>query len=272
MDKLNLNFGSVVSDMLSKFASALPNIIGALAVFIIGWIIAKFVANILKKILKSVGIDKLADKLNEIEIVEKSNIKIVPSKLLSKIAYYVLLIIFTVAATDVLNMPAVSNLMSDLLNYIPNLISALIFLAIGIFLAEFVKNIVQTATSSLGIPSGRIIASVVFYFIFLNVLISALGQAKINTAFIEDNLTTIIAGVVFAFALGYGLASKSMMANMLASFYSKKKFNVGDKIKINDISGEITEMDNSSITLASNEKKFLIPLSRLMEEDIEFIH
>ncbi|MDX1940483.1 MAG: mechanosensitive ion channel [Saprospiraceae bacterium] len=266
---MEFNVLEIVKEMLLSFAAVVPNFFLALIVFLIGWIISKLISKFVRRLLKTIGADKLAERLNEIEIIHKSNLKIVPSVLLSKILYYILLFIFIFAATDVLGMEAVSKLMGDLLNYLPNLISAFLVLIIGIFFADFIKNIVLTACNSLGIPAAGVIANIVFYFIFLNVAMITLSQAKIDTDFIQDNLSIILAGVVFAFAIGYGFASRDMAANFLSSLYNKDKVKVGDVIGIEGIKGEVIEMDNASFTLKVDDHTIVIPLSKLTSEKIE---
>ncbi len=260
----------LLNDILNDFLGALPNFLGALIIFIIGWIIAKIVAAVVKRILKSIRVDQLAEKLNEMEIVSKTNITIVPSTLLSKILYYILLLTFTIVATEQLNMEVVSQLVKDIINYIPNVIAAIIVLAIGLMIADALKNILQTAMQSMGIPSAKIIASFVFYFIFIITIVTAIKQMGIETDFIQTNLSLIIGGGVLAFAIGYGLASKNMMANFLGSFYSKGKFKVGDVIGMNGIKGRIVDMDSSSLVIISDDnKKIIIPLSKLSSENVE---
>ncbi|MCB0703936.1 MAG: mechanosensitive ion channel [Saprospiraceae bacterium] len=267
----NFKFLDLIFELGKQFASAIPRFFGAFLVLILGWMLAKFVSKLIKKLLTSSGIDKLADKLNEIDFIERSNFKITFSTLLAKVVYYIMLLIFLIAATDLLGMPAVSSLVTDIINYVPNLLSAGIVLIIGILFADFIKNIVQTACQSLGIPSSKLIASFIFYFIFLAVVMSALGQAKINTDFIRSNLTVIIGGGVLAFALGYGFASRDMMANFIASFYSKNKVNIGDVIRIEGMEGEIVDMDNSSLTLKASDRLIIVPLSKLTSENVEIM-
>lgn len=260
----------ILAQLFRDFMNAAPKVLGALIIFIIGWIIAKAIASIVKRILKSLQVDKLAAQLNEIDFVQKTNIKVVPSTILSKIIYYVLLLVFAIVATDQLGMPVVSNLVSDIISYIPNVIAAMIVLGVGLLIGDIVKNIVQTAMQSMGVPSAKIIATFLFYFIFLMTVITAVKQVGINTEFIQTNLSIIIAGGVLAFAIGYGLASKNMMANFLASFYSKGKFQVGDMIGLDGFKGEIIEIDSSSLVLLTEtKKKIIVPLSKLTAENVE---
>ena len=266
-----MDLWQILQDMLAQFASVVPNLIGALAIFIVGLIISRLVAKLLRNLLMRIGVDRLAERINEIELVEKSKIKLVPSVLLSKVLYYFLLFIFIVAATDVLNLAFISLLMRDILNYVPVVISALIMLVIGLFISDFLKNIVRTACESLAIPAASLIANIVFYFVFLNVVMIALSQAKIDTGFIQDNLSIILGGIVLAFAIGYGFASRDIVSNFLASFYNNGKIQIGDTIEIDGVVGEVTAMDNATITLRAEDRLVLFPMRSLTSVKIGII-
>ena len=179
------------------------------------------------------------------------------------------MLVTCIVATEKLGVEAVTNLLTDFIGYLPRLLTALLFFIIGLLIADAIRGVVLTACQSLGIPSAKIIASVVFYFIFLSVTMSALDQAGIQTAFIKSNLMIIIAGAVGAFAFGYGLASKGMMANFLASFYTKNRFIVGDTITIDGVKGQIVEMDNNAVVLKTDASKVVYPLSKLADREIQ---
>ena len=190
----------ILKTLLLKLIAAIPNIIGAIVVAIAGMLIAKAVSRIIEKILGGIGIDKLAQKLNDIDIIEQYNINLKPSRIIGQIFYYVLLLIFLTAATDILGMPALSQLITDFINYVPNLITAMVVLIIGLLLANVLKGVIYSACKSVGIPSPNLIANFIFYFVFLTAIISALSQAKIDTDFVKNNISIILGGGVAAFA------------------------------------------------------------------------
>ncbi len=261
---------SILQGLVSSFVTGLPRFIMAVIILIVGIVISKIIANIIKKTLLAVNIDKLGEKLSEIDFIEKSNIKIKFSTILSRVFYYILVLFFLVAATEALGMPAVSQLVSDLFNLIPSLIVAGIILVLGTIMADVLKNVAQTALESLGIPSARMIASFVFYFLLINIVISAFTQAQINTEFLSQNISIVIGGIVLAFAIGYGLASRSSMSNFLASYYSNGKFDVGDTITLDGVTGRIVEMDKSALTLVTEEsRRIIFPLNQVSNSRIE---
>jgi Conserved TM helix/Mechanosensitive ion channel len=262
----------LLQSILVPMLNAIPGFITAIVVLALGIQAAKAIAKIIQKVLAATPIDKFGEKLNDIELVQKANINVLPSNILSKFIYYILLLIVILVSTSILNMEPVSQLVRDIINYVPNLISALLVFVLGILLADSIKSATLTACKSLGMPSANGVANFVFYFIFLTTSVSALSQAKIDTDFIKSNLTVLLGGAAFAFALGYGWASKDMMSSFLASFYSKDKFELGDKITVEGVVGIIVELDNTSFTLETPTSHVVFPLSKLMTEKVEIHH
>ena len=255
--------------MGQQFINAFPRVFTAIVIVVVGMIIAKIVSKTIRKLMEKVGVDKIGEKLNEIEMIQKSNFDIKLSKLFSRVFYYVLMLFFLVAAADVLSMPAVSQLVTDIFNFVPNLIVALIVLILGLLMSEAVKNLVYTTLKSLAVPSAKIISSFLFYFLLINVLVSALTQAKINIEFLSQNLTVLIGGAVMAFGIGYGLASRDIIANFMASFYSKDKIKLGDIITLDGVEGEIVDIDRASLTIDTEGSRIVIPLSKMTNDKIE---
>jgi hypothetical protein len=250
----------------------LPNVLGALGILVIGWIISRLSSRLIGKALKRIKVDRLMDQLKSIDLIGKGNISFSPSSFLAKLVYYILMLIFTVAAVDTLGMESVSNLITSLLEYLPRMLSAFLVFIVGLFISNFIKNIVSTAATSLGIPSAKLIANFLFYFLFLNVLMIALDQAGVETAFLTSNLTLVLGGVVLAFAFGYGFASRDLMANYLASFYTKDKFRIGDTLNVDGEEGIILEKDNTSIILRKKDgRKVIFPLSMISNRKVEIV-
>lgn len=255
-----------LGEQSALFVASLPKVLGALALVIFGRWISRAISKLVKKMLEKIGVDRLADRLNSIDLLNKSSFDIKPSQIIQKVIYYFLFFIFILVATDVLGMQPVTDMMNRILNYLPSLVSAFMVFIVGLLLADFLKRIVYTTCTSLGLPAAGLIANVVFYFIFLNVAMITLSQAKVETSFIEENLSIILGGVVLAFAIGYGYASRPILANLLSAYYNKDRINIGDGIAIEGVEGEIVEMDNSCFTVQTGEIKTIIPLHKLSTE------
>lgn len=262
-------FSQGIQDLISNLLTAVPYLLYAIMLLFVGWLIARFCSSLVKKLLEGLKVDKLAEKLNNIDMIGNANIKILPSIILSKVVYYFLLFIFLIAATEALQIKAASDMLVNFLNYIPILLSALIIFVIGLFVADAIKKLVYTAASSLAIPAAGLISNLIFYFLFINVLMVTLAQARINTDFIQDNISIVLGGIVLAFAIGYGLASKELAANFISSFYNKEKIKLGNEVSIDGKRGKVVEIGATTFTIATEQSKIIIPLSRLTSESLE---
>lgn len=257
---------NAVLKQLEQLLAIIPNIIAALSILLVGVILAKVFRRIVIRVLEATGIDKLADRFNAIDLVAGSNLSLLPSRFLGGLVYYVVFFVFIIASVEALGMDTISALLSDLINYLPKAFSALIILILGLVLCDLVKKAIQTACDSLGIPAGRLLSNAIFYFLFLNVVLVTMKQAELQTTFMENNISIVLGGVILAFALGYGLASRSMMSNMLASYYNKEKFAPGDEVTINNTTGKVIDLDNTTLTLRVEDGELIVPLHKLSAE------
>lgn len=241
----------------------------AILVLLVGWLVAKLLGKVVYKLLVALKVDNISQSLDKIDFIRNADVNFSVSKIISRLVYYVVLLIIIAVSAEILEITIISEQIESLINYLPKLLSGGLLFIGGLILANLVKEVITASFLSMGIASGSIISNFIFYFLVITVAISAMSQAEINTDFITSNLTIIIAGIVAAFAIGYGLASKNVMSNLLSSIYTKKKFHLGDVIRVRDIKGQIISIDNVSVTLQTESKQVIIPLNRLSDEEVE---
>jgi len=262
----------VFTELLKRFSEAAPKILFALLILLLGWMVASAVRRLIRRVLASLQVDRLADRLNDIDIVQRSGMRIQISAVVAQMVYYVLMLGFVIFATDMLGIPAITEMVRDLINYLPALFSAFVLFLLGLFLADIVRNIVLTACQSMGIPSAKMIATAVFYFLFITIAVSALSQAKISTGFIAANLTVIIGALALAFAIGYGFAARDLVANYVAGHYNRNKVRIGDDVCIDGARGKVVMIDSTSMILQTPERAIIIPLSKMMSGKVEVFY
>lgn len=259
----------VFAELVKRFSEAAPKIFFALLVLLIGWMIASAIRRVLRRVLATLQVDRLAERLNDIDIVQRTGMRIQISSVVSQMLYYVLMLGFIIFATDMLGIPTITDMVRDLINYLPALFSAFVLFLLGLFLADMVRGMVLTTCQSMGIPSAKMIASGVFYFLFVTIAVSALAQAKISTGFIASNLTVAIGALALAFAIGYGFAARDLVSNYLASHYNKNKVRIGDDISIGGVRGKVVMIDSTSLILQTPERAIIVPMSKMTRENVE---
>lgn len=263
---------SFLQNLWYDFVGFLPQLLKGLAFLIIGWLFIKLVLYIIKKALGLTSIDTLPEKLNVDEIFGNSSLKIQPTKIIITSIKWVLIFIFIIVASELLGLKMVSEQLSNLIAYLPKLISALLIFAVGIYLANMIKKTVSGMFSSLELTGGGLVGNIVFYIIAVIVSVTTLNQAGINTDLITNNLSIIFASILAAFTISFGLGSRDIIKRLLFGYYSRKNLQVGDKIKTENFEGTIVSIDNISVVLRTEQKNIIIPIKEIVDNRIEVLN
>ncbi|GAB3985746.1 hypothetical protein GCM10028807_01670 [Spirosoma daeguense] len=256
-------------NLIDQFVDFVPRLLFAFVILGIGFGIARIVSYILLRVLDRVGFDKIGNRLNDIKIIKQLKTEIKLSEIITKVLYYFILLVFIKAATEKLGVAAITETVASLINFIPKLIAAAIMLQVGVLLSDGIRAAVLSVCQSFNISSARLLSTIVFIFFLVITIISALGQAGINTELLESSFNLVIGGVIFAFAIGYGIASRDLMANILSSFYTKNKYKEGQIVQIDDVKGEIIRIDNLSMTIKTDASTTIIPLQNLQTKKVQ---
>lgn len=262
---------SFLQNLWHNFLDFLPQLLKGLAFLIIGWLFIKFVLYIIKKALGLTNIDSLPEKLNVDEIFGNSSVKIQPTKIIITTIKWILIFVFVIVASELLGLRMVSEQLSNLIAYLPKLISALVIFAVGIYVANMAKKAITGMFASLELTGGGLVGNIIFYIITIIVSVTALNQAGINTDLITNNLSIIFASILAAFTISFGLGSRDIIKRLLFGYYSRKNLQVGNKIKTDKFEGVITSIDNISVVLSSKDKTIIIPIKEIVDNNIEVL-
>jgi len=256
------------SKLIEQSSTFISNLISAVLILTIGWLVAKLTSFIFGSFLSRVGVDKLGEKIQNMEMLRKYQLDFKLSKVLSVILYILIMLFLSVSAADTLGVPAISNMFMMLVDFIPKLGVAIMMTLLGLFVSDLARKFVETLCKSFRIASGKLISMGVFFFLSFISVILALGQAGINTKLLESSFNILVAGLVLAFSIGYGIASKEILLNILSSIYSRKNFKEGDRVEILGVKGTIIRMDNTTLVLNSEGNEVSFPLRVLQTEKV----
>lgn len=262
---------SQFSYMWQQFVQFIPRLLLVISILIVAWIASKVLGFFLRRLLKIVKIERLNDKLNEIELLHNSNYNFDFGKIVVKILRWTVMLIAVVIVSDILGMDALTRGIGDFIGYLPKLLSALTIWILGILLANFIKNSIRTAFKSFNLSGSNLIGNILFFIIAVIISITALNQGGVNTEIITNNLTMILGSFLLAFTLAFGLGSKEIIQRLLFGFYSRKNLEVGQKIKIDDTVGIIESIDNINLVLKTGDGKLIYPIKKVNDEVVQIL-
>ncbi len=264
----DLTFNSL-NEMGLNIMRAVPNIIGAILIIIIGWLITKIVIMVLRRILKFSKVDKLTEIINEKKIFGENDLKFNTSKVILSFVKWILFLVFLIVAADIMNWEIVSIEIGKLLSYLPKLFSAIALFMVGLYIANFVKKAIKGLFESFDLVGAKPISSLVFYIIAIIITVTALNQAGIQTDIITNNLTIILGAFLGAIAIGLGFGSKEIVGDLLKTFFTRKNFEIGQKITCNNIVGTVESIENITMTIRTAKGKVVLPIKDVVSSQIE---
>jgi hypothetical protein len=208
-------FKASLAGALNTFLSAVPRIIGFAVVLIVGWIISSLLARGVEALLHAVRFNDLARKSGFADFVQKMGVRDDSAGVIAGIVKWFVRLITLVVAFDTLGLPAVSNVLNQLLLWLPNLVVALVVLVIGGLAANALSQLVRGATAEAGFSNPNMLATVAKVAVWGFAIVVAVTQLGIATTLINTLLIGLIGSMALAFGLAFGLGGRDRVAQVL---------------------------------------------------------
>lgn len=207
--------GRSLSEGFGAILGALPALIGAILILIIGYIIAKVLQGVTTRVLQSMGFEGWMEKGGVKGFFERSQTKQTPLSILGKLVFWLVFFIAISMAVDTLGITAISEVLAQFIAYIPQIIAAVLILVLATLLANFVAGIVRGATGS------SIAGSVAQYGIIVFAVFAALTQMGIAEELIAPTFLILLGSVALAAALAFGLGGQGVAQRLVEQGYEK---------------------------------------------------
>ncbi|HEX7586666.1 MAG TPA: hypothetical protein VF390_03485 [Patescibacteria group bacterium] len=199
-----------------RFINFLPGLFGAAIVFILGWIIAVTLGKLVAKAVKAAKVDQAFEKIGAGKKIQEVGLSGSVSGFIGGLVKWFFILVFLLAAVDILKLEKVTTFLNSILLYIPNVVVAVIILAVVFLLGNFVYNIVKGSTRAAGVMSATLLATISKWAIIVFGILAALIQLGIATSLVSTIFIGIIAMMSLAGGLAFGLGGKEEAAKILA--------------------------------------------------------
>ena len=203
----------------TTFLSYVPNVIGALLVLIIGYIIARLIRAGISRLLRKVRVDEKLTHGSGGEYVARFSPQGKPSQLVGLVVQYVLMVFVIVSAVGTLNIPAVSGFLTLVLSYLPNVIAALLIFLVAAAIAAAVGGLVHRTMGDT--PTGRVARSAAPTLVMAIAVFMILNQLGIAETIVNATYIALIGAVALGSALAFGLGGRDAAADLINSGYHK---------------------------------------------------
>lgn len=190
-----------------SMASFLPLLLGAVIVFLVGWVVAMALSKAVEQLVRALRVDALLQKLDVGHAVERAGWRLNTGAFVGWLVKWSLVIAFLLASVNILGLTAVSDFLKDILLYVPNVIVAALILVIAALVADVVERAVRGSVEAAGYR-GSLVGITARWAIWVFAFFAILPQLGIATALVQTLVTGLVAALAIAFGLAFGLGGK----------------------------------------------------------------
>lgn len=212
-------YNTIIQPFLKDLVSFIPQLLLAIIVFIIGYIISVGIGRLITEVLKGAKFNRLFAKEGWQKAIEKADIKVDPSAFIGAIFKWVFVIVSLLLTADILKLTKFSELLQNILNYIPNIIVAVFIFIVGVVIADIVEKLVRATVEKMKVGYASLVASIVRWTIWIFLIFMILDQLLPKSDLIQILYAGIVNGIVFAIAgataLAFGLGGKDAAAQAI---------------------------------------------------------
>ena len=191
------------NNLLYGVVAFIPNLIVAVVIFIVGWLIGVGVGRVVKQVVDALRVDHALRATGLERVLSRAGFQLSAGKFLGTLVEWFFIIVFLVASLNVLHLDTVNLFLTEVvLGYLPQVIVAALILLVAAVLAETAERVLAGSARAAKIASAGLVGKVARYAIWIFAILAALAQLQVATVFVQ----TLFTGVVIALSLALGLA------------------------------------------------------------------
>lgn len=237
----------------------LPQILGALAILLVGWLVAVVLRKVAGKALRAAGLDVISERTGVTAVLQRGGVGKRPSELLGWGVYWLLLFSALVATFNALGLEIASTLLRAIVLYIPSILVALLLLGLGFFISRYVDTLVTAAAAALNIPFPDALGRAAQTLIVFITAAMALSELGIATQVVSLGFAVLLGVLGLAAVIAFGLGSKEIAGQLAAGQCLRQTFQPGDAVQYEGYEGIIQAITFTHVSLVAAQGIVTIP-------------
>ena len=251
---------------LGSFESVAPRLIGALAILLLGWIVARMARGLSVRVLSWSRVSALADKSGLAESFDKAGFRSTFSEVVGGFVSFAVMLLFISAASDVLGWAVVSETLAMVMAYVPHVLAAALIMGLGVVVARPAHALTLAFLKELNVPFHRGVAGFVRGGILVAAGFVALRQVGIDTRFLDSNVYMLVAGAVLVVAVPLALGARLVVGNLVSGLYVRRLYGAGQKVCLGNRPAVVKSVNEVSVVFESEEGDIYVPHSQLISK------
>ena len=209
--------------LLHQAVDFLPRLGLALIVLIAGWLIAKAIRFAIARALRAVNFHVVTDRAGIDGFLRDGGIGMDTTDILAMLVYWIVILAALIIGFYLLGLTYITDLLSRVLLFVPKVLVAALILAFGAYFAKFVGQSISAYLRNIHMQDAELLGNLARYAILTFVVLIALDQVNVGGDIVRQTFLIVLAGLVFALALAFGLGGREWAAELLERWWPRKK-------------------------------------------------
>ncbi len=224
---MNQELDTVLVEPLRGFfrqlGDLLPRLLIAILVVVVGWIVAKMVRFAVARGLRAVNFHVLTDRAGIDAFLRDGGVGMDATDILAMLLYWIVILAALVVGFNMLGLTYITELLSQVLLFVPKVLVALLILVFGAYFARFVGGAITAYFRNVHLQDADLMGNLARYAILAFVVLIALDQVNVGGDIVRQTFLIVLAGVVFALALAFGLGGREWAAEFLERWWPRRR-------------------------------------------------
>ncbi|HEY6821890.1 MAG TPA: hypothetical protein VI321_07700 [Burkholderiales bacterium] len=201
----------------------LPRLVVAILVAIAGWLLAKAVRFAIAKGLRAMNFHVLTERSGMDAFLRDGGVRADTTDVVALLFYWLVILAALVIGFNSLGLAYITDLLTRVVLFVPKVLVAVLILAFGTYFARFVCNAITAYCRNVHIQDAELLGRLARWAIITFVVLIALDQVNVGGDIVRESFLIILAGVVFALALAFGLGGKDWAAEFLERWWPRRR-------------------------------------------------
>ncbi len=212
-----------ISNLVTTLTTFLPRALAALIIFAIGWLLGRWLKSLMQKGIGNMKLGELVGRTPSSALLTQVNLPFSPGGIVGSLVQGLVVLVFAIVAIQTLGLVFLSDILAQVLAYLPRLVVAASIFVLGIVFAGWLETWIKRSLKSLEIATARLVANSSSYAVMVIATLIALSELGIASVFIEILFAGVVLALALAFGLSMGLGSKDFVHSLIGQWYKTKK-------------------------------------------------
>lgn len=214
-----MNFLDRLQESFAQLAEIIPALFGALVILFAGYLLAKLFEKGVERLLRKIHLNQMLERGGVMEAVERGGAHLNPSRVIGKGFFWIVMFAVIIVAANALGMESLAGVFTELVGYLPSLMSAIVIMIVGIVLGRFTGGLIMASAGA--VQGGPTLARIGRWGVVVLAIFMALQELGVATDIVTTAFAILFGAVAFGLALAFGLGNRDLAGQVTREWYGR---------------------------------------------------